>query len=96
MNDVCIPIPRIEAQQVAEVVVNINGNRKKYNYRLESFAWAGNAPEVSSDTEARVSRLKNQIEGYQAGWELVQIYNPKPTDSHIHVLFRQRSQTFLN
>lgn len=96
MNDVCIPIPRIEAQQVAEVIVNINGNRKKFNYRLESFEWQAVAVENGGTTEARISRLKNQIEGYQPGWELVQIYNPKPTDSHIHVLFRQKYQPTVN
>lgn len=96
MNDVCIPIPRIEAEQVAEVEVNVNGKKKRFNYRLEAFEW-GLIP-LAADTPAttRINHLRNSIESYNQGWELVQIYNPRPNDSHIHVLFRQKPPSTLN
>lgn len=83
MQEVCIPLPRIEAQQTAEVIVNLAGRSQKMNYRLEAFKWAdynGN----------RIAKLRTQIESYDRNWELVQIFNPKPSDHSILVMFRQR------
>lgn len=83
MQEVCIPLPRITARQTAEVIVNLAGWSQKMNYRLEAFNWAdynGN----------RIARLRNQIESYDRNWELVQIFNPKPSDQAILVMFRQR------
>jgi len=96
MNDVCIPIPRIEAEQVAEVEVNINGRRRRFNYRLEAFEWGLIPQEADTQVNTRIDHLRNRIESYNQGWELVQIYNPKPNASHIHVLFRQKSLATAN
>lgn len=89
MNDVCIPIPRLAAEQAAMVEVTVAGERKKFNYRLESFEWQA-ATSQAVGSASNVLRLKSQIESYDKSWELIQIYNPGPRDSHIHVLFRQR------
>ncbi len=96
MNDVCIPIPRMLPEQAAEVEVKVNGKSKRYNYRVESFQWgAASSEEIANDSYGasgdRINSLKNQIEGYDNSWELVQIYNPRMTDERIHVLFRQRA-----
>lgn len=83
MNDICVPLPRLSEVTHAEVEVKIQGRLQSFNYRVESFAWR------RSD-QARIERLRKSIQGYERGWELVQIYNPGPRDRHVQVLFRQR------
>lgn len=92
MNDICIPLPRIEAN-AAEVEVRVEGKPRKFNFRVESFPW--DVPEdVSSrsGTDLRFQRFKSMIEGYDKHWELIQIYNPRPNAKTIQVLFRQRAR----
>ncbi|MFQ5629614.1 MAG: hypothetical protein ACE5I1_12695 [bacterium] len=96
MNDVCIPIPRIEAEQVAEVEVSVNGEKRKFSYRLEAFEWGLIPQKADTPVNTRINHLRSSIESYNQGWELVQIYNPRPNDSHIHVLFRQRGHATAN
>jgi hypothetical protein len=87
MNDICVPLPRIESAKTADVQVKIaNGVMHNYNYRVESFEWA---PEPESG-DRRIEKLKNHIQNYDRNWELIQIYNPGPKDRFIHVLFRAR------
>lgn len=96
MKDICIPIPKFEENQIAEVEVTVNGKKKKFNYRIDSFAWT---PDVSnegnvdiSEVEAKINKLKTSIESYDEHWQLVQIYTPTPGSEFIQVLFRQVSE----
>ncbi|MFC2083443.1 hypothetical protein ACFLS9_00145 [Bacteroidota bacterium] len=93
MKEVCIPIPHFGEQQIAEVEVTVNGKKKQYNFRIESFPWSVNPDEVTdtvSQTEVRINNLRNMLDNYDNGWELVQIFTPRENSDHIQVLFRQR------
>lgn len=95
MKDICIPIPHFGEHQIAEVEVTVNGKKKKYNYRVESFEWDGSidsGEDVLSQTEEKVKKLRENIEGYDKSWDLVQIYTPSQGSEHIQVLFRQRPE----
>lgn len=94
MKDICIPIPKFEENQIAEVEVTVNGKKKKFNFRVESFVW--DPVEQGSDqnvdislVEKKISKLRESIESYDKNWQLVQIYTPTPGSEYIQVLFRQ-------
>jgi hypothetical protein len=96
MKDLSIPIPPINANEKAEVVVTVGGKKLEYHFRIESFPWdttdelslvAMNEVEKSL---ARITRLKQSIEGYDADWELIQIFNPAENAKYIQVLYRKR------
>jgi hypothetical protein len=95
MNDICIPIPRLQEQQAAEMELRVAGQRILFHFRIEVFPWEA-APEPEDEqpsvleTEQKIRQLKNRIENYDKDWELVQIYSPRPTAKFIQVLFRQR------
>lgn len=95
MNDICIPLPRIEEQQIAEVEIRVNGKARSVHFRVEAFPWAVEETSrlhqaASSAAERRLRRLKSVIESYDRGWEMIQIYKPPPGAKFIKVLFRQR------
>jgi hypothetical protein len=95
MKEICIPIPYLKDQEIAEVVVSVSGKKIKYDFRVESFLWeADNEFSSLSDplerSLARIYRLKSAIEGYDKDWELIQIFNPEEHADHIHVLYRKR------
>ncbi|MFC2134320.1 hypothetical protein ACFLTH_06840 [Bacteroidota bacterium] len=95
MKDICIPIPHFGENQIAEVEVTVNGKKKKFNYRVESFEWDGvidKNQDMLTQTEEKVKKLKENIEGYDKSWDLVQIYTPSQGSEHIQVLFRQKQK----
>jgi hypothetical protein len=84
MPSISIQLPAIEADQQIEVEVKINGRRKKYNYRVEIFAWE----ECPDPAEERALCLKRIIQNYDKNWQLIQIGSP--TEKTIPIMFRQR------
>ena len=92
MKEICIPIPHFGEQQIAEVEVTVNGKKKKYNFRVESFPWLTETETDTniSPTEVKINALRGLIETYDESWELVQIFTPREEATHIQVLFRQR------
>jgi hypothetical protein len=95
MKEICIPIPYLKDQEIAEVVVAVAGQKIRYNFRVESFLWESeNEFSYLSDplerSLARIYRLKSAIEGYDKDWELIQIFNPDEHSDHIHVLYRKK------
>ena len=95
MKEICVPIPDITEDEIAEVVVNVRGRRITYNYRIESFPWkADNILEPYDDiltlSSSRINELRRYIESYDKEWELVQIFNPSEDASHIHVMYRRK------
>ncbi|MBN1482277.1 hypothetical protein EH223_08720 [candidate division KSB1 bacterium] len=92
MREICIPLPDFLEQQIANVEVTINGEKRRYNFRVESFPW-----EVEDEVglneaqrvENRINRLKQNIESYDKNWRLVQIFKPSTGSSFIQVLFKQ-------
>ena len=92
MKELCIPLPDFLDQQIADVEVTINGEKRKYNFRVESFPWDENgdsAMDENARLERRISQLKENIEKYDKNWRLVQIFKPAKSSKHIQVLFRQ-------
>ena len=92
MNDICIPIPKFKENEIAEVVVTVNGEKRHFNFRVESFTWTSvdNKENHGSDTIQRIEQLRKNIEEYDNSWELVQIYTPTTNANYIQVLFRQK------
>ncbi len=88
MKDVNIPLPGFLDQQIAEIEVKINGKKRQYNFRVESFRWEPDSERWT--VEQKVTRLKESIDNYDRGWELIQIFKPKEDSKYVQVLFRQR------
>ena len=93
MKDVTIPLTEFLEEQIAEVEVKINGKKRRYSFRIESFPWMIEEAEnqaSTSDVTARIERLRECIENYDKDWELVQIFSPAQDAKRVQVLFRQR------
>ncbi len=88
MKDVNIPLPEFLEQQIAEIEVKINGKKRQYNFRVESFRWEPDGEVWTVDR--KIQRLKELIDGYNDSWELIQIFKPKEDSKYIQVLFRQK------
>jgi hypothetical protein len=93
MSEICVPIPKFKENQVAEVHVKIEGKTQRFDFRLESFPWIGEKGSERVVNESDILKLKNYIESYPEGWELVQILTPKVNSEFIQVLFRKREST---
>ncbi len=97
MNELNIPLPLFQDNQVAEVEVTVDGKKKKYSFRVESFPWLEEGNEIEplekiSETALKIQRLKESIENYDKDWEIVQIYTPSAGSRYIQVLFRKRAK----
>ena len=88
MKDVSIPLPQFLDRQIAEIEVKINGKKRLYNFRVESFQWEPDSE--SWDVEQKIKRLQELLEGYDKSWELIQIFKPKEESKFVQVLYRQR------
>lgn len=100
MKEICIPIPFLKENDIAEVEVSVSGQKVKYDFRVESFLWEANNEFASlSDplerSLARIYRLKDAIEKYDKDWELIQIFNPDEHADHIHILYRKKLKAKL-
>ena len=96
MKELCIPIPYLKEQEVAEVEVTLSGKKLRYSFRVESFPWEvgeefARLKDPLERSLARIYRLKSAIEDYDREWELMQIFNPEEDAVHIHVLYRKRT-----
>lgn len=96
MREICIPIPHFGDNQIAEVEVTVNGKKRQYNFRVESFAWStGNVNDKpvdsSMETQVKIQNLRKLLDEYDDSWEIVQIFTPHEGSDHIQVLFRQRT-----
>jgi hypothetical protein len=98
MKDLCVPVPYLNEKEIAQVDVTIGGEKKKYQFRVESFPWdlddelSGRVTEDEvTQSLLRITRLKNAINSYDPEWELLQIFTPSENARHIQVLYRKRS-----
>ncbi len=96
MNELCVPIPGITENDVAEITVTIKGKKVKYDFKIESFPWEvddglATADDSLTKSITRIYRLKRAIESYDKAWELIQIFNPSEKADHIHVLYRKKN-----
>jgi hypothetical protein len=98
MKEICIPIPYLKDNDVAEVEVVVAGKKIKYDFRVESFPWEvenefSSLADPLERSLARIYKLKDAIQGYSKDWELIQIFNPNEHADHIHVLYRKKLKT---
>jgi hypothetical protein len=97
MKEICIPISNLGEDEIADVIVTVGGKKLSYSFRVESFPWSVNAEQPSTDDEAihasldQIDRLRSSIAGYDNNWELIQIFTPRPSATHIQVLYRKRN-----
>ena len=85
MPKVSIKLPPLDAEDKVEVTVVVNGRRRKYDYRMELFAWA----EYAEPHEHRAECLKRIVEGYDDEWTLVEI--GEPSEQEVSILFERRA-----
>ncbi|NJO68419.1 MAG: hypothetical protein HC830_03320 [Bacteroidetes bacterium] len=97
MKDLCIPLPNLKDNQIAQLEVTVGQEKLKYEFRVESFVWEtdDDLANLSSDhlsrSLARITRLKNSLENYNKEWELIQIFTPAENSKFIQVLYRKRN-----
>jgi hypothetical protein len=95
MNELCVPVPGITENDVAEVTVSIKGKKIRYEFRIESFPWdvdesLANVTDPLVISLGKIYKLKQAIESYNKKWELIQIFNPSEGSDHVHVLYRKK------
>jgi hypothetical protein len=88
MRDISIPLPDFWDQQIAEIEVKINGKKRQYNYRVESFRWEPD--DAIWSVNERINRLRENINSYDKSWQLIQIFKPHDDSKFVQVLFRQK------
>jgi hypothetical protein len=88
MKDVNIPLPDFLEKQIAEIEVKINGKKRQYNFRVESFRWEPDN-EILPVNE-KVNRLREGLNNYDKSWQLIQIFKPGDDSKFVQVLFRQK------
>jgi hypothetical protein len=87
MKDVNIPLPDFLEQQIAEIEVKINGKKRQYNFRVESFRWEPD--DKILPVEEKIKLLQESLNNYDKTWQLIQIFKPGEDSKFIQVLFRQ-------
>ncbi len=92
MKEISIPLPDFLDKQIAEIEVKINGKKRLFNYRIESFRWEPEDKDLT--VEEKIKMLQNGLESYDKSWELIQIFKPKENSKFVQALFRQKGQTF--
>ena len=88
MKEISIPLPDFIDKQIAEIEVKINGKKRQFNFKVESFRWENDDEVLSIDS--KIKKLQNAIKNYDKAWELIQIFRPKDDSKFIQVLFRQK------
>jgi hypothetical protein len=96
MKDLCVPIPNLKDNQIAQLEVTVGEEKLKFEFRVESFLWEtdddlnNQSHDHVSHSLARITRLKQAIESYDKNWELIQIFTPSDNSKFIQVLYRKR------
>jgi hypothetical protein len=84
MASINIQLPAMDAEHSLEIEVRVNGEKKKYRYRLEIFNWEGCIGSMS-----HAECLKNMLRKYDKKWRVIQIGGP--TNNSIPIMFKQIS-----
>lgn len=98
MKELCIPVPNIAENEIAEIYLKVGHERLNYLFRVESFPWDVE-DELNQDNDpvhnslARITRLKDAIASYDKSWELMQIFTPLENAHFIQVLYRKKTST---
>ena len=81
MSVINIQLPAAEGDQIIEVDVKINGEKRKMHYRVEIFSW-----EECEKEEEKAECLKKIIQHYDKDWQLVNIGSP--SEKTIPLMFK--------
>jgi len=84
MPSINIQLPAMDAESSIEIEVRVNGEKKKYHYRVEIFKWEGCEQSIS-----HADCLKSMIKKYDENWRVIQIGGP--TNQSIPVMFKQKT-----
>ncbi len=84
MASITIQLPVVDADSKIEIEVRVNGNKRKYHYRVELFEW-----DECIEVENKAVCLKDKIEEYDPHWKLVQI--GEATEKNISVMFKEKN-----
>lgn len=84
MASINIQLPVMDAEHSIEIEVRINGNKTRYQYRVEIIQW-----DECPDPDDHARCLKEKIGKYDRKWKLIQIGGP--TAKNIPVMFKQVS-----
>jgi len=96
MKDLCISVPYLKEDQIAEVELTFGTRKIQYSFRVESFPWeveddlSNPSDDAITRSLKRITRLKNAIKSYDKDWEVIQIFNPSENASNIQVLYRKK------
>lgn len=83
MDQVCIPVPMLAADETLELEVTIGGTKHLMQYRIETLRWR-----VDASPDERIEQLRTFIQTYDPAWSLVQI--GAPGEGTVPITFRQR------
>lgn len=68
----------------------------QFDFRVESFPWFGEEEiddEINiNNSFEKIEHLKKIIKEYNNGWELIQIFTPRPKAQYIQLLFRKKKK----
>ena len=96
MRDICLPLKDVENDQPVEVIVNVAGESRKYNFRVETFDWSISEKEVAEHPfdiyTLRIQKLREAIEKYDKNWEVIQIFDPGKDSDFVQALFRLKEK----
>ena len=84
MPSINIQLPAMDAESSIEIEVRVNGEKKKYHYRVEIFKWEG-----CKQSLTHAECLETMIKEYDDDWRVIQIGGP--TNHSIPVMFKQKS-----
>ena len=87
MPKVSIKLPALDVEDKVEVTVVVNGPRRKFDYRMELFAWE----EYAETNEHRADCLKRIVDNYDADWSLIEI--GEPSEREVSILFQRRAKS---
>ena len=94
MREICLPLKDVENDKPVEVIVNVNGEKRKYNFRVETFDWSITDAELADHPydpyTLRIQKLREAIEKYDKNWEVIQIFDPGKDSKTVQALFRLR------
>ena len=57
MKDITIPLPNFLEEQIAEVEVIINGKKRQYNFRIESFPWRADEEDLKKGSQETTVKI---------------------------------------
>jgi len=82
MREVCLTIPKWDADDNLEIEVRVNGKKRKLVYRVEIIGW----DDTATSSEDKIEYLRRVVRNYDKEWKLVQIGNPE--NGKIPIMFK--------